>query len=61
MVENGSRGPPRAIVSLVNSKTKGSCGVAPISKRAVVVLLMRARFGSIHKELGAGCQYYVQM
>ena len=49
MVENPSsgQGPFRAIVSLTNSKTKGSCGVAPISKRAEVVLCRwRARFGS---------------
>jgi len=49
MVENPSsgQGPLRAIASLKNSKTKGSCGVAPISKRAVAVLCRwTARFGS---------------
>ena len=49
MVENPSscQGPLRAIASLTNSKTKGSCDVAPISKREVVVLCRwSARFGS---------------
>lgn len=35
------------IASLTNNKTKGSCGVAPISKRAVAVLCRwRAGFGN---------------
>jgi len=49
MVEKPSsgQGPLRVIVSLMNSKTKGSCGVAPVSKRAVAVACRwRAGFGS---------------